>query len=121
MERMCNPPGRQQKVLAECGAGGSPRRYFPLSSVHTMPLPPSGIMTKDNKLSLLDNGVFSMLKSLEVLNLQGNRINSTEVGVFTPLTSLALLNLAHNHLSTIRFKTFLSIHTYSASTSCWQT
>ncbi|XP_055764241.1 insulin-like growth factor-binding protein complex acid labile subunit [Salvelinus fontinalis] len=66
-----------------------------------------------NHLVSLNNGVFSMLKSLEVLNLQGNQINKTQEGVFTPMTSLALLNLAHNQMSTIYFKTFLSIHTYS--------
>ncbi|KAK6325174.1 hypothetical protein J4Q44_G00045160 [Coregonus suidteri] len=66
-----------------------------------------------NHLISLNNGMFSMLKSLEVLNLQGNQINKTQEGVFTPMTSLALLNLAHNQMSTIYFKTFLSIHTYS--------
>lgn len=43
----------------------------------------------------------------------GNQINKTQEGVFTPMISLALLNLAHNQMSTIYFKTFLSIHTYS--------
>ena len=54
-----------------------------------------------------------MLKSLEVLNLQGNQINKTQEGVFTAMISLALLNLTHNQMSTIYFKTFLSIHMYS--------
>ncbi|XP_061081712.1 insulin-like growth factor-binding protein complex acid labile subunit [Conger conger] len=68
---------------------------------------------QDNRLGSLTNGDFSMLRYLEVLHLQGNRINSTEAGVFAPLTSLALLDLARNRLSAVRFKTFLSIHSYS--------
>ncbi|KAK2857137.1 hypothetical protein Q5P01_005872 [Channa striata] len=68
---------------------------------------------EDNRLTSLRNGMFSMLRSLEVLNLAGNRIGETEVGIFKPLTSMTLLSLANNQLSTIYFKTFLSIHTYS--------
>ncbi|KAL4617994.1 leucine-rich repeats and immunoglobulin-like domains protein 1-like [Arapaima gigas] len=66
-----------------------------------------------NQLESLGSGVFSTLRSLEVLDLQGNLINTTDGGVFTPLTSLAMLNLAHNRLSSIRFKTLLSIPSYS--------
>ncbi|KAL4618000.1 leucine-rich repeats and immunoglobulin-like domains protein 1-like [Arapaima gigas] len=66
-----------------------------------------------NQLESLGSGVFSTLRSLEVLDLQGNLINTTDGGVFTPLTSLAMLNLAHNRLSSIRFRTLLSIPSYS--------
>ncbi|KAF3688371.1 Leucine-rich repeat transmembrane neuronal protein 2 [Channa argus] len=68
---------------------------------------------EDNQLMSLRNGMFSMLRSLEVLNLAGNRIRETEMGIFKPLTSMTLLSLANNQLSTVYFKTFLSIHTYS--------
>lgn len=68
---------------------------------------------ENNQLTSLKSGIFSMLRSLEVLNLEGNHISETELGVFKPLTSLTLLNLANNKLTSIYFKTFLSIHTYS--------
>ncbi|XP_054636584.1 leucine-rich repeat-containing protein 4C [Dunckerocampus dactyliophorus] len=68
---------------------------------------------QSNRLSTLSSGIFSMLRSLEVLNLAGNQINETQVGVFKPLTTMTLLNLANNQLTSIYFKTFLSIHTYS--------
>ncbi|TKS66356.1 Leucine-rich repeat-containing protein 4C [Collichthys lucidus] len=68
---------------------------------------------ENNQLISLKSGIFSMLRSLEVLNLARNKVNDTEMGVFTPLTSMTLLNLANNYLSTIYFKTFLNIHTYS--------
>ncbi|XP_073700621.1 uncharacterized protein [Garra rufa] len=64
-------------------------------------------------LTLLKNGIFSMLRNLEVLNLHHNQINYLDVGVLSPLTSLALLDLTNNNLSTIQFKTFLSLNTYS--------
>ncbi|XP_005807430.2 insulin-like growth factor-binding protein complex acid labile subunit [Xiphophorus maculatus] len=68
---------------------------------------------QDNQLTSLRSGTFSMLRSLEVLNLAGNQIHEMELVVFNPLTSMTLLNLADNQLSTVCFKTFLNIHTYS--------
>ncbi|XP_057685878.1 slit homolog 3 protein [Corythoichthys intestinalis] len=66
-----------------------------------------------NQLTSLRSGIFSMLRSVEHLNLAGNLINDTQVGVFKPLTSMTLLNLARNQMTSVYFKTFLSIHTYS--------
>jgi len=66
-----------------------------------------------NNITVLKNGIFSMLRNLEILNLHHNRIESLDVGVLSPLTSLALLDLTNNSLSTIQFKTFLSLNTYS--------
>lgn len=66
-----------------------------------------------NRLTVLRSGIFSMLRSLEVLNLAGNRISETDAGVYKPLTSVTLLNLAGNRLTSVYFKTFLNIHTYS--------
>ncbi|AWO95979.1 putative insulin-like growth factor-binding protein complex acid labile subunit [Scophthalmus maximus] len=54
-----------------------------------------------------------MLRSLEVLNLARNRIGEMEESVFKPLVSMTLLDLAGNELSTLNFKTFQSVHTYS--------
>ncbi|MEQ2209653.1 hypothetical protein XENOCAPTIV_002092 [Xenoophorus captivus] len=68
---------------------------------------------QDNQLTSLRSGTFSMLRSLEVLNLAGNQINEMDLAVFNPLTSVTLLNLADNQFSTVFFKTFLNIHTYS--------
>uniref|UniRef100_A0A8C9VN60 Leucine-rich alpha-2-glycoprotein-like n=1 Tax=Scleropages formosus TaxID=113540 RepID=A0A8C9VN60_SCLFO len=68
---------------------------------------------QDNRLEFLGGGIFSTLRSLEVLDLRGNLIDATEGGVFTPLASLATLDLAHNRLSSIRFRTLLSIPSYS--------
>ncbi|TRZ01578.1 hypothetical protein DNTS_002583 [Danionella cerebrum] len=66
-----------------------------------------------NNITVLKNGIFSMLRNLEVLNLHHNQIHWLDVGVLSPLTSLALLDLTNNHLSTVQFKTFLSLNTYS--------
>ncbi|KAI7790979.1 leucine-rich repeat-containing protein 15 [Triplophysa rosa] len=66
-----------------------------------------------NNITVLTNGIFSMLRNLEVLNLRHNQIHSLDVGALSPLTSLALLDLTNNNLSSIQFKTFLSLNTYS--------
>lgn len=71
------------------------------------------LFLQDNRLTALRSGIFSMLRSLEVLNLAGNRIVEMETSVFKPLVSMTLLDLADNRLSTVSFKTFLSLHTYS--------
>lgn len=66
-----------------------------------------------NNITVLTNGIFSMLRNLEVLNLRHNQIHSLDVGVLSPLASLTLLDLTDNNLSSIQFKTFLSLNTYS--------
>ncbi|XP_052394606.1 chondroadherin-like protein [Carassius gibelio] len=71
------------------------------------------LQLNSNNLTVLKNGIFSMLRNLEVLNLHHNQIHYLDVGVLSPLTSLALLDLTNNNLSTIQFKTFLSLNTYS--------
>lgn len=82
------------------------RSFAPMSTLRQLHL-------EGNRLTSLRSGIFSMLRSLEVLNLAGNRISETETGVFKPLTSMTLLNLANNKLTSIYFKTFLNINTYS--------
>uniref|UniRef100_A0A8C1JG34 Leucine-rich repeat-containing protein 15-like n=1 Tax=Cyprinus carpio TaxID=7962 RepID=A0A8C1JG34_CYPCA len=71
------------------------------------------LQLNSNNLTVLKNGIFSMLRNLEVLNLHQNQIHYLDVGMLSPLTSLALLDLTNNNLSTIQFKTFLSLNTYS--------
>lgn len=97
-------------LSANAIASVRPRAFGRMTSLRQLYL-------QDNSLGSLTNGAFSMLRYLEVLHLQGNRIDSAETGVFTPLTSLALLDLARNRLSAVRFKTFLSIHSYSTHIS----
>lgn len=99
---------------------GLQRLNLSSNAIHTIQVRAFSSMTslrqlhlQDNRLTSLKNGMFSILRSLEVLNLAGNRINETDVGIFKPLSSMTLLNLAHNQLSTVYFKTFLSIQTYS--------
>ncbi|XP_028990537.1 leucine-rich repeat-containing protein 15 [Betta splendens] len=99
---------------------GLQRLNLTSNAIHTIQVRSFSSMTslrqlhlEDNHLTSLKNGMFSILRSLEVLNLAGNRINETDIGIFKPLSSMTLLNLANNQLSTIYFKTFLSIQTYS--------
>ncbi|XP_034038123.1 LOW QUALITY PROTEIN: leucine-rich repeat-containing protein 15-like [Thalassophryne amazonica] len=100
---------------------GLQRLNLSSNSIHTIQIRTFASMStlrqlhlKDNQLTSLKSGIFSMLRSLEVLNLGNNQIRETEPGVFKPLASLTLLNLANNRFSSLYFKTFLSIHSYSA-------
>ncbi|KPP62879.1 leucine-rich repeats and immunoglobulin-like domains protein 1-like [Scleropages formosus] len=68
---------------------------------------------EDNQLECLSAGIFPMLQRLEMLHLQENQIKVIDADVFTPLTSLAVLNLTNNNLTSICFRTFLSILSYS--------
>ncbi|XP_032887536.1 transforming growth factor beta activator LRRC33 [Amblyraja radiata] len=81
-----------------------------------LPVRTEELLLNENVIRAINNGSFSMYKSLHTLNLSGNQIEVIESGAFGYNGNLEDLNLKNNRIDLTYSETHLALRTLSALT-----